>query len=109
MRRLLSIAFAVALVTVACSGDDSGDAETSTDAAAATVSTQFPDFPIPVVDGHTNVVTNEESFLELEYPFSDAESIAAFYEEWTVSEGGWSQNDANPDIGVLGAFQADKR
>ena len=107
MRRLLPIALAVALLTVACSADDSGAVDTSTDAAAATVSTDFPDFPIPVVDGYTTVVTNEETLVELEYPFSDAESIVAFYEEWTVSEGGWSSNDPNPEIGVWGTFQAD--
>jgi hypothetical protein len=37
MRRLLPIAFAVALLTVACSGDDSADADTSTAVAAAAV------------------------------------------------------------------------
>ena len=107
MRRLLPIGFAVALLTVACSGDDSGDTATSTDGATATVSTDFPDFPIPVVDGYTTVVTNEATSLHLDYPASDAESLVAFYEEWTTSEGEWSPNDPNPEVGILGTFQAD--
>ena len=82
-------------------------ADTSTSVAEAALSTEFPEFPIPVVDGYTSVVTNEEFFLELEYPASDADRITAFYEEWTASEGGWAPNEPNPEVGIVGTFVAD--
>ena len=107
MRRGVMLVLVAVLVLAACGGDNSGDADTPTNAATATVSAEFPEFPIPVVDGYTSVVANEELLLDLEYPASAADQIVAFYEEWTAAEGAWSPNEPNPDIGVLGAFGSD--
>lgn len=68
------------------------------------VSSDFPDYPIPVLGGYTAVVTDDAPILEVEYANAELETIVAFYEEWTVSRDDWSLNEPNADIGVYGAF-----
>ncbi|MGI9647566.1 MAG: hypothetical protein ACR2OI_03510 [Acidimicrobiia bacterium] len=61
------------------------------DVLAPTVS--VPSSPYPVPDGVTRVIDSQVGvvgILELEYPGSEAEAIAGFYEEWTSNEGGWT-------------------
>ena len=70
----------------------------------AVVSTEFSEFPLPVVDGFTSVVTSDGNILDLQYPSSEAVRLVSFYDEWTASREGWSPNEPNLEIGVLGAF-----
>ena len=119
MRRsalLTSLTLLGVLVLAACGGGDAGEETITTttggDQATATTLTPtdpvaIPDFPFPVPDGATRVVTSEQGFLELEYPGDDAEQIAAFYEEWTSDQGSWTPQESNPEIGAIALFLAD--
>lgn len=90
-KRLLAGAVAALLVLVAGAGMWTVFGGDSNDVLTPTVS--IPASPYPVPDGVTRVIDSQVGlvgFLELEYPGSEAEAIAAFYAEWTTNEGAWA-------------------
>ena len=102
--RLLAGAVAAVLVLIAGAGMLTVFGGEDNDAAVTTVS--VPPSPFPVPEGVTRVIDSQDGHLELEYPGSEAEAIAAFYEEWTSGQGAWIASEDGFGAGAIAGFVA---